>query len=209
MSDSKHYHNLLERVNLAMKDYRLPPEIKGVNYDDTGAVITVVLYFIMKEPKISKKKIKCYLLLLNKICQYKGKGDIFRWELDFKFIDELIAFMKEKKLIRMNGNSKYQLVISESPDFDYVKEKVFPLISRNILAWLDSILKHCGKMTAVKMTEPELVKQLKLIIDGHAQEQEQENKNENEADDIAKIASEWQRLIDLHEREANEADIRD
>ena len=67
MSDSKHYHNLLERVNLAMKDYRLPPEIKGVNYDDTGAVITVVLYFIMKEPKISKKKIKCYLLLLNKI----------------------------------------------------------------------------------------------------------------------------------------------
>ena len=72
------YQNLLGKVSQVMmgRGYVLPIEVEGVNHDDTGAVIALALYFIMKEPKISKKKVKCYLLLLDRICQYKVKSGI-------------------------------------------------------------------------------------------------------------------------------------
>ena len=157
MTRTNVYHNLLGRVSSAMKDkgYCLPPTVQGVHTDDTGAVIAVVLYFIMKEPKISKKKIKCYLLLLNRICQKKGRGDIFRWQLEQlntnsiqKFIDELIDFMKKRKLIRLNGNSKSQLVVHEVPTFF---TEILPLIPSNVIVWLNSIVNVCKKKTGQDM----------------------------------------------------------
>ena len=153
------YYNLLERVSLAMKEkgYCLPPEVQGVHHDDTGAVIAVVLYFIREEHYISKIKIICYLILLDRICRrLKEKGHIVRWDLNKtsiqKFINELIDFMKKQKLIRMNGNSTSQIVIYDNGVSIFIDNIILPNIPSNVLDWLNSILEVCKNKTGTEMS---------------------------------------------------------
>ena len=207
------YYNLLQSVSLAMKQkgYCLPPEVQGVHTNDTGAVIAVVLYFIMKEPKINKKKIKCYLLLLNRICQYKGKGDIFRWELDEhfiqKFIDALIDFMKKRKLIRLSGNSKSQLVVYEVPTFF---TEILPLIPPNVVYWLNTMLNVCKNKKGNKMenamlhvnflTNDGLIAMLQATINKNTQAYiKKQSGISSNANEVLMIVEKCLELIDEHE----------
>lgn len=207
------YYNLLENVSLVMKEkgYCLPPEIQGVHPNDTGAVVAVVLYLVMKEPKINKKKIKCYLLLLDRICQYKDRGEIFRWQLhpNFiqKFIDELIDFMKKRKLIRLNGNSKSQLVTYEVPAF---MKNVLPLIPPNVLYWLNTMLNVCKNKKGNKMedamlhvstlTSDRLIAMLQATIDKNTQAYIKKHQGiSSNANEVLAVVKECLKLINKHE----------
>ena len=67
-----------------MKSYRLSEEdAKEVSMhpEDTGVIVLLILYFIEKEPTISRSKLEYYILLLDRMC-IEQKGELlFSWEL--------------------------------------------------------------------------------------------------------------------------------
>lgn len=75
---------LIGMVSSHMRPYRFSEEDAkevGMFPEDTGVIVLLILYFIEKEPTISRSKLEYYILLLDRMCFEKRGVLLFSWEL--------------------------------------------------------------------------------------------------------------------------------
>ena len=94
-----------------MQGYRLPHGLVNINIDDTGAIVAIILYFIAKEPTISRDKLEAYILLLDRIYynQNNRQCHMFQWHLTNngrigRFIN-FEHFMIERQLLVLDSSN--------------------------------------------------------------------------------------------------------
>ena len=136
-------NNILRRLHDAMQGYRLPRGVVNINIDDTGAIIAIILYFIAKEPTISRDKLEAYILLLDKIYYYQDNRHehMFQWHLTDKgrigrFIN-FEHFMIERQLLVLDSSNGGRYRISNIAG---ILMKTHNQMYSNIVNRLDSIL---------------------------------------------------------------------
>ena len=96
--------DLIAPVIEVMKDYRMPTHKEvGIDYDDTGAIIAIIIYFIGGERSIGITKLEGYLILLDRLVMKETKQHLFYWSLTkgghIRNFKKVIDFMIEQQLI--------------------------------------------------------------------------------------------------------------
>ena len=119
--------SLIGMAGGSMKPYRV--HVDNIDYDDTGVIVLIALYFIEKDERVSRTKLEAY---------------IFNWNLKggrIQNFQEITDFMLEKGLIRIRGRSYFKL-------YKLGKELTgfFPMLV-NIKKWMDKILQDYNDKT--------------------------------------------------------------
>ncbi|MBQ9391186.1 MAG: hypothetical protein IJU02_03265 [Lachnospiraceae bacterium] len=150
MSAKYQSNALIGMVSNHMRPYRFSEEDAkevGMFPEDTGVIVLLILYFIEKEPTISRSKLEYYILLLDRMCFEQRGVLLFSWKLKggrilnfIKFID----FMIEKKLISHKSSRAFELQETGSALGTYYAEL------SNIIHWLEEILRKYKQKTAEK-----------------------------------------------------------
>lgn len=153
-------HSYLNRAVNSMKDYCLPDGASSIASPETGAIVAIILYMRAEEPRISRTKLECYIILLDSLVKAKTGNPLFSWkpaqQRRRSAFRKIFAFMEERGLVLPDGYSRF-----------YVRreaEKILPnldLMLSDLLPYLSSILHGYKDYTATKMLE--LLKKLNLI----------------------------------------------
>lgn len=138
---------LLVPVIEAMKGYRMPNYRNvSIDYDDTGAVVAIIIYFIAREPSIGMTKLECYLICLDRLSKGETGNHLFKWSLtksgNIRNFKKLIDFMIDKQLISRRGNYQFNILNS------VLKIKGFPKMLGGIQHWMNMILNKFYYITA-------------------------------------------------------------
>lgn len=137
--------NLIGMASKHMEGYRLPDGEVDISFPDTGVIVLIILYLIHQEPDITRTKLECYLLLLDRKC-FDAKGvTLFNWELKngkIRNFKSFIDFMVKKGLIAVKGNNRFEVL---EPGLSLRNN--FAMLS-NITFWIKEILSDWKGKTA-------------------------------------------------------------
>lgn len=148
---SKNPRDLIAPVIEAMKDYRMPTHKEvGIDYDDTGAIIAIIIYYIGRERSIGITKLEGYLILLDRLVMEQTKQHLFYWSLTkgghIRNFKKVIDFMIEQQLISRKGISQFNLLrnVSNITGFDRMFDGIFH--------WMSMILDKYFRVTASELS---------------------------------------------------------
>ena len=148
---------LIGMVSQHMTPYRFSDnEAKevGMHPEDTGVIVLLILYFIEKEPTISRSKLEYYILLLDRMCFEKRGILLFSWKLKGGRIPNFIKFinfMIKKNLISHKNSRAFEL-----QELGTSLGRLFAEFSHSIKQWLEEILRKYKQKTA-EQTKAEAV----------------------------------------------------
>lgn len=140
IDDNYKPHNYLKRAIFAMTAYRVSDEQVEIANSETGAIAAIMLYIINAEPKVSRTKLECYLILLNKLIKEATGKELFSWTLNkyrrisnFKFV---FKHMIECGLLSENGSARF-----------FVSSKAWNIV-QGLHIMLDDLLPYLDKLLA-------------------------------------------------------------
>ena len=225
---------LLEPALVAMKDYcMLNYRDVSIDYDDTGAIVAIIIYFIAREPSIGMTKLECYLICLDRLSKVETGNHLFNWRLtksgNIRNFKKLIEFMIDKQLISRRGNYQFNLLNS------VLKIKKFPLMLEGIQHWMNVILNKFYYVTAkdlknmlniswtqrgtnqpqlpllpnVEIKKPDksgtssVIARVNALIDKHQQDYESEPEEKLQEDE-AQMLEKWRNAMKRHDEESEQ-----
>jgi len=148
--DNYEPHDYLKRAIFAMSAYCVSDEQVNIANSETGAIAAIMLYIINAEPKVSRTKLECYLILLDRLVKEDTGKELFTWTLNkyrrisnFKFV---FKHMIECGILSENGSARF-----------FVSSKAWkiiqglPIMLDDILPYLDKLLARYDDYTAGEM----------------------------------------------------------
>ena len=143
-------HDYLKRAIFAMTAYRVSDKQVEIANSETGAIAAIMLYIINAEPKVSRTKLECYLILLNKIVKEATGKELFTWTLNkYKRISNFKCIfdnMLERGLLSENGSARFFI-----PRVGWNVVQGLPIMLDNLLPYLDKLLARYDDYTAGEM----------------------------------------------------------
>lgn len=145
-------HDYLKRAISAMSAYRVSDGQVDIATPETEAIIAIMLYIINAEPKVSRTKLECYIILLNKLIQEATGKELFTWTLNkyrrisnFKCIFE---HMIERGLLVKNGSARFFI---PRGGWRWNIVQGLPIMLDDMLPYLDKLLARYDDYTAGEM----------------------------------------------------------
>ena len=148
--DNYEPHNYLKRAIFAMSAYRVSDEQVEIANSETGAIAAIMLYIINAEPKVSRTKLECYSLLLNKLVKEATGKELFTWTLNkygrISNFKRIFEHMLERGLLSENGSARFFI-----PRVGWNIVQGLPIILDDLLPYLDKLLARYDDYTAGEM----------------------------------------------------------
>lgn len=143
-------HDYLRKAIDDMKDYRLPYGKASIANPETGAIMTIILYFIAKEPKATRTKLECYVILLDKLVKEKTGQGLFHWRRNRKGLVSgfwrIFEHMTDKELVSKNGYSRFFILTETATIIQRL-----PLMLQELVPYMEHLLMSYDYYTAEEM----------------------------------------------------------
>ena len=150
IDDNYEPHNYLKRAIFAMSAYRVSDEQVNIANPETGAIAAIILYIINAEPKVSRTKLECYLILLDRMVKETTGKELFTWTLNkygrINNFKRIFDNMLERGLLSKNGSARFFI-----PRVGWNIVQGLPVILDDLLPYLDKLLARYDDYTAGEM----------------------------------------------------------
>lgn len=150
IDDNYKPHNYLKRAIFAMSAYRVSDEQVNIANPETGAIAAIMLYIINAEPKVSRTKLECYLILLDRLVKEATGKKLFTWTLNkYKRISNFKCIfdnMLERGLLSENGSARFFI-----PRVGWNIVQGLHIMLDDMLPYLDKLLARYDDYTAGEM----------------------------------------------------------